>query len=104
MLPAAVFLAAGFWLFYEVSALGAFAVKITNFGFGLRGIALKETREMTGDCGIIMQNINGGIKPEIILEMTRMYLYHYFDKMMGQDGTYLLRKQCCSILEFAAKK
>ena len=35
------------------------------FGFGLWTVALKETGETIGDCGITMQNINGFVKPEI---------------------------------------
>lgn len=35
------------------------------FGFGLWAVCLKETKEMIGDCGLTMQNINGTICPEI---------------------------------------
>ena len=35
------------------------------FGFGLWAVCLKVTGEMIGDCGLTMQLINGGIKPEI---------------------------------------
>ena len=35
------------------------------FGFGLWAVCLKATGEMIGDCGLTMQLINGGIKPEI---------------------------------------
>ena len=35
------------------------------FGFGLWAVCLKETGEMIGDCGLTMQLIKGGIKPEI---------------------------------------
>ena len=35
------------------------------FGFGLWAVCLKETKEMIGDCGLTMQNINGAICPEI---------------------------------------
>ena len=34
-------------------------------GFGLWAVALKETGEMIGDCGITMQNIHGTMLPEI---------------------------------------
>jgi len=34
-------------------------------GFGLWAVCLKATGEMIGDCGLTMQLINGGIKPEI---------------------------------------
>ena len=36
-----------------------------DFGFGLWAVVLKETGGMIGDCGIIMQFINGRIEPEI---------------------------------------
>lgn len=35
------------------------------WGFGLWAVCLKDTGEMIGDCGLIMQNIKGQIKPEI---------------------------------------
>lgn len=35
------------------------------FGFGLWAVCLKENKEMIGDCGLTMQNINGMICPEI---------------------------------------
>lgn len=35
------------------------------FGFGLWAVCLKESKEMIGDCGLTMQNINGMICPEI---------------------------------------
>ena len=35
------------------------------FGFGLWAVCLKSTGEMIGDCGLTMQLINGGVKPEI---------------------------------------
>lgn len=35
------------------------------FGFGLWAVALRENREVIGDCGLTMQDINGVIKPEI---------------------------------------
>jgi len=34
-------------------------------GFGLWAVALKETGEVIGDCGVTMQNINGNNLPEI---------------------------------------
>ena len=39
------------------------------FGFGLWAVVLKETGEMIGDCGITMQNINGFIRPGIIISI-----------------------------------
>ena len=35
------------------------------FGFGLWAVCLKSTREMIGDCGLTLQNIDGTILPEI---------------------------------------
>ena len=35
------------------------------FGFGLWAVCLKESKEIIGDCGLTMQNINGTICPEI---------------------------------------
>ena len=35
------------------------------FGFGLWAVCRRETDEMIGDCGLIMQRINGVILPEI---------------------------------------
>jgi len=34
-------------------------------GFGLWAVCLKDTREMIGDCGLTLQNINGELLPEI---------------------------------------
>lgn len=34
-------------------------------GFGLWAVCLKDTGEMIGDCGLTLQNIEGGILPEI---------------------------------------
>ncbi len=34
-------------------------------GFGLWAVCLKDTREMIGDCGLTLQNIEGEILPEI---------------------------------------
>lgn len=35
------------------------------FGFGLWAAVLRESGELIGDCGVTMQTINGGVKPEI---------------------------------------
>ena len=34
-------------------------------GFGLWGVCLKDTKEMIGDCGLTLQNIEGEMLPEI---------------------------------------
>ena len=34
-------------------------------GFGLWGVCLKDTKEMIGDCGLTLQNIEGKMLPEI---------------------------------------
>ena len=36
-----------------------------EYGFGLWAVCLKETKEVIGDCGLTLQNINGEEKPEI---------------------------------------
>ena len=40
-------------------------------GFGLWAVVLKETGEMIGDCGISMQPIDDGMKPEIGYHLRR---------------------------------
>lgn len=39
--------------------------RYADFGFGLWAVTLRETGEMTGDCGVTMQSIDGAIRPEI---------------------------------------
>ena len=36
-----------------------------TLGFGLWAVCLKETGEMIGECGLIMETLNGEVKPEI---------------------------------------
>ena len=43
------------------------------FGFWLWAVALKETVEMIGDCGITMQNIDGSIRPDIGYHISRKF-------------------------------
>lgn len=43
------------------------------YGFGLWAVVLKETGKVIGDCGITMQKIGGGIKPEIGYHINKQY-------------------------------
>ena len=50
------------------------------FGFGLWAVVLEETREVIGDCGLTMQNINGVIKPEIGYHIAKAHQRHGYAK------------------------
>ena len=45
-------------------------------GFGLWGVFLKSTGEMIGQCGITMQEYNGGQVPEIGYPLAHRLLYN----------------------------
>ena len=47
-----------------------------TFGFGLWAVCLKSTEELIGNCGLVMEQINGLIKPEIA--------YHIRGNMQGK--------------------
>ena len=53
-------------------------------GFGLWAVVLKESGEMIGDCGVSMQPIDDGWKPEIGYHLNRAYHQRGIGKEMIQ--------------------
>ena len=51
-----------------------------QYGFGLWAVALKETGEFIGDCGLTLQNIDGEMLPEIGYHIHRKYWRRGFAK------------------------
>jgi len=51
-----------------------------KYGFGLWAVVLKETNEFIRDCGIIIQNIDGELLPEIGYHIHKKYWRRGFAK------------------------
>lgn len=67
-----------------------------EYGFGLWGVFLKESHEMIGQCGITMQDFEGGLIPEI----GYLFAYDYWHQGYATEAAMACREYGFNILHF----